>query len=152
MIYALKCPSCMTVDDYHLGMNDVDAVVICEKCGAEVSRRSCRVYEPTFQIQGDTVPRGCNYDYWDGNLGVRVRSKAHRAEEMKRQGLREYAPDPEMKKFRDEARYIKSHAPKGDLEASAAAKSLHKQAQTLRTSRQVDRVMNSAKVEIPNID
>lgn len=152
MIYALKCPSCMTVDDYHLGMNDVDAVVICEKCGAEVSRRSCRVYEPTFQIQGDTVPRGCSYDYWDENLGVRVKSKGHRAEEMKRQGLREYAPDPEMKKRRDEARYVREHAPRGDREAAAAIRNLNKEAGSIRRERKIKEVFEKTPAPVINID
>ncbi len=100
MIYKLQCPKCEVASEYWLGVHDVDVEVPCEACGAAVSRKLHRVWEPTFQIQGDTVPRGCSYDYWDENLGVRVKSKAHRADEMKRQGLRDYAPDPEMEKKR----------------------------------------------------
>ena len=84
MIYKLRCPQCNSAEDYNLAMNDVDAEVACEKCGAQVFRKYHRIWEATFQIQGDTVPRGCSYDYWDENLGVRVKSKAHRADEMNR--------------------------------------------------------------------
>jgi len=122
MIYKLRCPTCRKAQDHNLAMNDVNAVVPCEFCQAEVSRKLDRVWEPTFSIQGDTVPGGCSYDYVDGNLGVRVKSKRHRLDEMKRQGLREYAPDPESKAARDEAQYIRTHAGPSDLGAPAAAK------------------------------
>ena len=149
MIYKLRCPTCRKADDYHLAMNDVDAVVPCESCGHEVSRRENRVWEPTFQIQGDTVPGGCSYDYWDGNLGVRVKSKGHRQDEMKRQGLREYAPDPELKKYRDEARYVRTHAPAGDTAAKMAAHRLYREASAVRKQRVVDDVFDKA--PMPNI-
>lgn len=149
MIYKLKCPSCLGCDDYNMAMNDVDAVVPCEFCGAEVSRKTCRVWEPTFQIQGDTVPGGCSYDYWDGNLGVRVKGKRHRQDEMKRQGLREYAPDPEMKKYRDEARYVKSHASAADPDARAAVRAINKEAGNVRRRRNIERVFDS--IPVPDI-
>ena len=136
MIYKLRCPQCNSAEDYNLAMNDVDAEVACEKCGA----------------QGDTVPRGCSYDYWDENLGVRVKSKAHRADEMNRQGLREYAPDPEMKKYRDEARYIRSHAPKDDREVAAAARKLSKEAGSIRRRNNIKAVMAKIPDPVINID
>lgn len=150
MIYKLQCQECGKSEDYHLAMNDVAAEVPCEKCGAAVSRRLHRVWEPTFQIQGDTVPRGCSYDYWDENLGVRVKSKGHRQDEMKRQGLREYAPDPEMKARRDEARYIRDHAPKNDRDAAAAARKLYKEAGSVRRKKKIEEVFKNAPVV--NID
>lgn len=150
MIYKLQCPACSFADEYWMGMHDQDAEVSCEKCGTMVSRKLHRVWEPTFQIQGDTVPRGCSYDYWDENLGVRVKSKGHRQDEMKRQGLREYAPDPEMKARRDEARYIRAHAPKNDRDAAAAARKLYKEAGSIRRQKKIDEVFKNAPVV--NID
>ena len=152
MIYKLRCPQCNSAEDYNLAMNDVDAEVACEKCGAQVFRKYHRIWEATFQIQGDTVPRGCSYDYWDENLGVRVKSKAHRADEMNRQGLREYAPDPEMKKYRDEARYIRSHAPKDDREVAAAARKLSKEAGSIRRRNNIKAVMAKIPDPVINID
>jgi hypothetical protein len=150
VIYKLRCPNCLEADDYNLAMDDVDAVVPCEFCGMDVSRKTDRVWEPTFQIQGDTVPRGCSYDYWDENLGVRVKSKGHRIDEMKRQGLREYAPDPEMQKYRDEARYIKSHAAANDRDAAAAARKLSKEAGSVRRRNNIKAAM--AKIPDPAIN
>jgi hypothetical protein len=37
-----------------------------------------------------------------------VTSKQHRKELMKQKGLTEYSPDPEMKKVREEIRYVKN--------------------------------------------
>lgn len=152
MIYKLQCPWCAAAEDYNLGMNDTDAVVPCDRCGGDVLRRAHRVWEPTFQIQGDTVPRGCSYDYWDENLGVRVKSKAHRADEMKRQGLRDYAPDPEMKKYRDEARYIRSHAPVGDRDAAAASRNLSKEAGSVRRRKNIEAALAKIPDPVINID
>ena len=152
MIYKLQCPECGQQDEYHLAMCDSGAVVTCENCSAAVYRSLHRVYEPTFQIQGDTVPRGCAYDYWDENLGVRVKSKAHRADEMKRQGLRDYAPDPEMKKYRDEARYVRSHAPVNDRDAAAAARKLSKEAGSVRRRNNIKAAMAKIPDPVINID
>ena len=152
MIYKLQCPDCSFTDEHWMGMHDQNAEVACEKCGAVVSRKLHRVWEPTFQIQGDTVPRGCSYDYWDENLGVRVKSKAHREDEMKRQGLREYAPDPEMKKYRDEARYIRSHAPKNDREVAAATRKLSKEAGSVRRRKNIKAAMAAIPDPVINID
>lgn len=152
MLYTLQCRACESVEDYNMGMYDTDLEVICEGCGLSMTRRVNRVWEPNYQIQGDTVPRGCSYDYWDGNLGVRVKSKRHRADEMKRQGLRDYSPDPELKKYRDEARYVREHAPNGDLGAYRAANSLYKEATTVRQRRNIDRVFDSAPMPDINLD
>ena len=143
MIYKLQCPKCETAAEYWLGMNDKSAVVECENCEAEVSRIEHRVWEATYQIQGDTVPRGCSYDYWDGNLGVRVKSKAHRADEMRRQGLRDYTPDPELKVARDEAEYIRTHAGPKDSGWKKAAgdvvKTASKKKQAARVKEMIDK-------------
>lgn len=144
MIYKLRCPSCLGCDDYNMAMNDVDLVVPCEFCGADVSRKTCRVWEPTFQIQGDTVPGGCSYDYWDGNLGVRVKGKRHRQDEMKRQGLREYAPDPELKAARDEANYIRSHSGPTDLGVSKVTKDIITTATKKKRAARIKDMMDKA--------
>jgi hypothetical protein len=125
-------------------MNDSDAEVACEKCGAQVFRKYHRVWEATYQIQGDTVPRGCSYDYWDGNLGVRVKSKAHRADEMRRQGLRDYTPDPELKVARDEAEYIRTHAGPKDSGWKAAANGVVKTASKKKQAARVMEMLDKA--------
>jgi hypothetical protein len=144
MIYKLICPKCHKADEHCLSMHDVNVSVPCEFCGAEVSRKVDRVWEPTFSIQGDTVPGGCSYDYIDGNLGVRVKSKRHRQDEMKRQGLREYAPDPELKAARDEAHYIRTHAGPNDLGAPAAAKLVTTQASKKKQAARIKDMMDKA--------
>jgi hypothetical protein len=144
VIYKLRCPNCLEADDYNLAMDDVDAVVPCEFCGMDVSRKTDRVWEPTFSIQGDTVPGGCSYDYWDGNLGVQVKGKRHRQDEMKRQGLREYAPDPELKAARDEAHYIRTHSRAGETSAKEAASQIVKTASKKKQAARIKDMMDKA--------
>jgi hypothetical protein len=144
VIYKLQCPKCETAGEYLLGMHESDAVVPCDKCGAEVSRQAHRVWEASYQIQGDTVPRGCSYDYWDGNLGVRVKSKAHRADEMKRQGLRDYAPDPELKAARYEAEYIHTHAGPKDSGVKEAASGVVKAASQKKQAARIKEMIDKA--------
>jgi len=150
-IYTLQCKACHSLSEHIMGMLDGhESEIKCPTCGERMNRRDNRAYwAEGIQIQGDTVAGGCSYDYYDENLGVHVRSKQHRKDEMLKQGLREYAPDPEIKKYRDEARYIKSSAPKGDREAGAAARKLAKEAQVVRRKKQISRVMDSA--PLPNI-
>jgi len=144
VIYKLQCPKCGKQDEYHLAMCDSGAVVTCDNCSSAVYRSLHRVYEPTFSIQGDTVPGGCSYDYWDGNLGVRVKSKAHRADEMKRQGLREYAPDPELKVARDEAEYIRTHSAPVDSGWKEAANGVVKAASKKKQAARVKEMFDKA--------
>ncbi len=71
---------------------------------------------------------------------------------MKRQGLRDYAPDPEMKKYRDEARYVKSHASVNDREAAAATRKLSKEAGSVRRRNNIKAAMAKIPDPVINID
>ena len=112
-IYTLICGNCRQTSEHIMHHDEHMAEVGCPVCGVALTRMKNRAWMidgPSMQVQGDTVPGGCCYDYWDENLGVRVRSKQHRQSEMLKQGLSEYSPDPEFQSFRDEASYIKKHA------------------------------------------
>jgi hypothetical protein len=150
--YSLFCPNCEQVSEHVMGCDDVSLHVKCPVCARSLTRQLNRDLVAdvrTIHIQGDTVAGGCSYDYYDENLGVQVRSKQHRKEEMLKQGLREYSPDPEFKKIRDERMYIKKHSNRRDPEAKAQLKSLSVEAQHKRRKKQVDKAFDS--VPLPNI-
>jgi len=140
MIYELEC-DCGAHSDHIMMMDEMEKWVKCPECGADICRRHHRVYTPPM-IQGDTVSGGCNYDYYDPNLECHIRSKKHREDEMKRQGLREYSPDPVMKKHRDEVRHIRNNTEPGDAAAAAAIRKEHKAADTKRKQAAIDRVFS----------
>ncbi|HUX77149.1 MAG TPA: hypothetical protein VMY40_10970 [Anaerolineae bacterium] len=135
-IYSLQCPECSVVSEHIMGMGDNWAQVKCTDCGLPLNRGQHRAWScdlPT--IQGDTVAGGCNYFYHDKALGMDIRGKEHRDRLMKERGLVEYSPDPEMKKHRDEARYIREQSHKGDPDAAAAIRKEHKTAERKRAMR-----------------
>lgn len=138
-IYSLRCPLCNRLDEYILDRNEGWHSVKCTNCLADINRRQHRDYKAdAVVVKGDTCSDSCNMsDYYDEGMGEHVRSRTHRRELMKRKGLREYAPDPEMKKHRDEAKRITNSAPPGDKEALAAARRERKTAIDKRRDRNI---------------
>lgn len=151
-LYTMRCDDCQKVSEHIMGMDDNFVMVKCPMCGLLLSReknRDWRADRP--QIQGDTVAGGCNYNYYDENLGVQITSKQHRQSEMRRQNLREYSPDPEFSAIRKEKRYIKDNTKPGDVDAARAQARLSKTAITKRRERQIDAVFDAAPLpEIPD--
>ena len=138
MIYTLECPHCTLRSDHMMGMEEMDREVDCPHCGEHrLTRRNDRIYDVP-QIQGDTVAGGVNYsNYYDEGLGEYVTSKSHRKDLMEQKGLQEYAPDPEMKKHRDEAKHIRKHGNMSDPDTQAAIKKEYKTAYDKRRNKNV---------------
>ena len=145
-LYSLQCPDCLLVSEHFMGMDDNDAMVKCPGCEHGMTRERHRHYMSDIpQIQGDTVAGGCNYsNYYDEGLDCYITSKRHRADEMKRQGVVEYAPDPDMKKHRDEQRYIRQNSVRGDADAAKAIRKEVKAAKDKRIKKSVDRAFDKA--------
>ncbi len=126
-------------------MGDGHALMKCPACGEKMTRLEHKKYAGMkIQIQGDTVAGGCTYDYYDDNLGCQINSKQHRLDEMKKQGLTEYTPDPVMKAHRDEQAYIKKNSKAGDAQAARAINKEKKAAKTKRQEAAVDRAFDNA--------
>lgn len=118
-------------------MNDsLDERIKCPMCGEDMTRRHDRIYDVPI-IQGDTVAGGYERYGYDIGLGEVVKNKQHRKDLMEQKGLYEYAPDPEMKKHRDEARHIRKHSRQNDPEAVAAINKEYKTAIDKRRNRNV---------------
>jgi len=152
-LYSLMCPDCGIVNEHFMGVDDTLLVVECPECGHGLTRKSHRHYMSDIpQIQGDTVAGGCNYNYYDENLECQITSKQHRKNEMAKQGLRDYSPDPEMRKFRDEQVYVLKHTERGDRQA---AKEIHKKTKAAtqrRRERAIDEIFDKAPLpEVPDI-
>jgi hypothetical protein len=111
-----------------MGPNEMDLVVHCEDCHKKMTRRDNMVFLVAPNIQGETCSNSCKYAGFDEGLGMHITGKQHRAAVMKEKGLTEYNPDLKMKRYRDEAKYVRSQAPKGDPDAAAAASKIHKTA------------------------
>ena len=152
-LYSLQCPECREIAEHFMGMDDNSLLVKCPSCGHGLTRELNRHYMSDIpQIQGDTVAGGCNYSgYWDDGLDCYVKSKKHRANEMKKQGLSEYSPDPVMKAHRDEQRYIRNNSKPGDAQAVRAINKEKKAAQTKRREAAVDRAFDSVPMPALNI-
>lgn len=136
-IYTLECSYCCLRSEHMLGMNDsLDDLIKCPMCGEDMTRRNDRIYDVP-QIQGDTVAGGYERYGYDIGLGEVVKNKQHREDLMKEKGLYEYAPDPEMKKHRDEAHHIRKHSKPSDPEARAAINKEYKTALDKRRDRNV---------------
>jgi hypothetical protein len=123
---------------------DMDELAKCPQCGGEMTRGGNRVFNVPM-IRGDTCS-GCQdfSNYYDESLGEYVTGRAHREELMKKKGLCEYAPDPEMKKHRDEARYIRKNAKPDDAVAAAAAKKEYNTAADKRRNKLVNESLNKS--------
>jgi len=142
-IYELECSFCGLHSDHIFGMDEMDKKAECPHCGENLCRREHRFYTPPI-IQGDTVAGGCSYNYFDEGMNEYVTSKQHRKDLMEQKGLVEYAPDPEMKKHRDESRYIRKNMKEGDGQALAAIDKEHRAAQEKRRTKQVEASINKA--------
>jgi len=135
--YTLECPNCCLRSEHNLGMNDsLDNLIECPMCGDNMTRRHDRIYDVP-QIQGDTVAGGYERYGYDEGLDAVVKNKQHRKDLMEQKGLTEYVPDPEMKKHRDEARYIRGRSSKSDPDAQAAIKKEYKTALDKRRNRNI---------------
>ena len=148
--YDLTCPKCGMDSEHLMRMLDAILLVKCPGCGEKMTRREHKKYAGMqIQIQGDTVAGGCTYDYFDESLDCHIKSKQHREDEMKRQGVQEYAPDPEMKAHRVEQKYIRQNSRPGDAQAARAINKEKKAATTKRREAAVDRAFD--KVPIPTL-
>jgi putative FmdB family regulatory protein len=151
-LYDLICPKCDQESEHLLGMDDQWLHVKCPSCGEKMTRGSNKKYHGMrVLIQGDTVAGGCNYDYFDENLGCHIKNKQHRAEVMKQQGVREYSPDPVMQKHRDERKHIRKNSKPGDIDAAKAIHKEKKAAQTKRQQAAVDRAFDNAPLPTLNL-
>ena len=143
MLYPMECPKCGTIAEYWQGMNDEDVMTPCEACGEEFTRRGHLVYNMVPMSLHTNCANGVSYEYFDPHLvagGVQVKSKQHRKDLMEQEGLREYAPNPELERKRTEATYVRKHAgPKDAAAANAAVKELHKTAAQMRKEKIADR-------------
>ena len=146
-VYVLECGSCGHIEDYAFGTSD-PRVASCRECGTKFNADGNRRYDlEGLNIQGDTCAGGLNYSgYYDEGMGEYVLSRDHRKRLMKEKGLEEYSPDPEYKKHRDEAKYLRKHARPGDPEAAAAARKELKTAASKRTDRAIKSVMDKVEV------
>lgn len=143
MRYDLECRECETVSEHEIPM-DQDMEVACPNCQATMTRHGNLVFSVPYvigvQCPGSKVP---NYNgYYDHGLDTWITSKQHRSEEMKRQGVVEYAPDPYYAKQREDMRYIRRNSNPGDPEA---AKTIRKIAKAADTKRRTDTVNASMK-------
>jgi hypothetical protein len=118
-IYTLRC-DCGHEDEFHMSPNDVALAVECEACGAQITRHTHRAWDRDhMMVIGDTVVGGPRRgDYFDNGLGVYVTSEHQRKNEMKRQGMREWAPDPVERDMLSEMRYIRKNS---DMSTDASA-------------------------------
>ena len=142
--YAFTCPNCGSYREVVRDIEDRTLPVDCQ-CGVSMERL---YHGLPPMIQGDTVAGGCNYSGYDDSLGMSLTGRAQQREEMKKRDLVRYEPDPEMQKYRDEANYIRSHAPQGDRKAKQAAKKLQCEAGKHRRHRNVKEALKPIKREI----
>lgn len=116
--YQYECPRCLVWFEDFMPHELMDKAV-CPECGAFGEYRPSR-----FFAQGDTVAGGVQYTGFDPVLKTEIHGKQHRKKVMKEQGLKEYEPNQEIKKARDEAKYIRKHSPRGDYNARIAGGNL----------------------------
>ena len=149
--YDLMCPNCAQTSEHSMGMDDNTVLMKCPHCGVGMTRQAHKHYAGMkIQIQGDTVAGGCTYDYYDDGLDCQITSKQHRQDEMKRQGVQDYAPDPVMQKHRSEQSYIRKNSKPEDAQAARAIRKEKKAAQTKRQQAAVDRAFD--KVPMPTLN
>ena len=117
------CPGCETLFEDIFYTVDENKSFSCPKCGVLADR----IFSPPMII-GDTVAGGCQITGYDPALGVELTGRAHRREEMIRQGLVEYTPDPDLQASRNEAKYVRKHARPDEPEAQQALKDIAKEA------------------------
>jgi hypothetical protein len=145
--YMGECGNCGGISEYYFGSGDPKRCN-CPSCGTKFDLDGNRRYDlEGLQISGDTVAGGANLSgYYDEGLGEYVMGRRHRRRLMDEKGLQEYSPDPEMKKHRDEAKYIRENARPGDPSAAAAARKEYKTAANKRQTRLVEQAFKKAKI------
>lgn len=144
-LHDLSCPECGAVSEHLLGKDDRWVEVKCPECGTAMTRGNHKKYDGMrIHITGETVSGGCSYNYYDDGLDCQITSKQHRADEMKRQGVTEYAPDPVMKRHREEQSYIKRNSRPGDAQAVRAINKEKRAASKKRQRAAVDRAFDNA--------
>ena len=143
MFHDLRCSECDHITELFLTKDEGHKIVFCDGCNAEMTRWTHKQHT-AINIQGETTPRGCSYNYFDENLGEQVRNKQHRKDLMKQKGLTEYSPDPDMKKHRVEARYIANQANGSDPEAKAAIRREYKTASDTRRNRNLEKSLSDS--------
>lgn len=148
-LYDLCCPLCGKINEVAMGVDDQEVVYNCESCDAEITRCANQYYaNKRIAISGDTCANSVDYSGWDDGLDTYVRSRDHRKQIMAERGLTEYVPDPTMKKARDEARYIRDHAPKGDKAALHAARQQSRDADKKRKERTIKAAFQKARKDL----
>jgi len=111
--------------------------VECPKCDQKMTRHDNLVFTVPM-VTGVNVPgnKTSLFEY-DETLEAMVTSEGQRKVLMEQKGLEVYAPDPEMKKHRDEARHIRKHSIPSDVDAQAAIRKEYKTASDKRRDRNV---------------
>jgi hypothetical protein len=147
MLYSLECSYCGLVSEHMMLMDEMDKKVDCPHCTGKLSRREHRLYDVPM-IQGDTVAGSHNFSgYYDAGMDEFVTSRSHRKDLMEKHGLVEFSPDPEMKKHRDEARYIRERSTPKDVDAQVAIQKEYKTAETKRRTKNVKRAFEQSLAE-----
>lgn len=133
-LYTYQCPVCKELHDVQRPISERATDIACP-CGAYMDR----VFTAP-NIAGDLPNTGWrnNVVGYDAGLDEVVLSETHRKEIMKRKGLREYEPDAEQKKIRDEQKYIKKH---GGDDANKEVAALAQEATKKRRTKNVSRVV-----------
>lgn len=130
--FAGEC-ACGKISFFFFGANDPRRCH-CPACGDTFDLDGNRRWDlEGIQIQGETCPGGTNYHYFDPHLGRQINGRADRAYEMEKQGLREYTPNPELQKHRQEAEYVYKNA--GPKERDAAKAAARKELKTAEVKR-----------------
>jgi len=138
MMYDLKC-KCGEITEFWMSMKG-NPEVECPKCDQKMTRHDNLVFTVPM-VTGVNVPGNkTTLGKYDEMLGATPRSDAHRNELMEEKGLEMYAPDPTMKKHRDEILRISKSSLPNDPDAKAA---IQKECKTATDKRRDRNVANS---------
>lgn len=134
-IYELWCERCGGESDHIMSMSTChEAEIKCPHCGEQLSIHHQRFWAKDVAIRGDTCAGCANFsEYFDEGLNEYVTSRDHRKEIMKKQGVVEYEPSPDLA----ESRYIRKSMKPGDREAVEAARKVGRDAQKKRVQQKV---------------
>ena len=139
--YTLRC-ACGQRGEFYLGSEEGHKPVPCDACGSFMTRKEnwdIAADGKTMSIQGDTCAGSqVHYDgYFDEGMDCWIKSKRHRAEEMKKRGLEEFHPSTDTVERRNEIKYIRANSKKGDPEANKAVRDQFKIADQKRKRRAI---------------